>query len=50
MPNGRKDERIPIPLLLNDVDDLEYFISLPQGQMVYDSLETALNKNLGFLG
>lgn len=30
--NGRKDERKPNSLLLNDVDDLEYLRSLPWGR------------------
>ena len=46
--NGRKDERKPNSKLLYEVDDLEYFKSLPWGrsswQTVYDSLDTALNK------
>ena len=46
--NGRKDERKPNSNLLYEVDDLEYFRSLPWGrsswQTVYDSLDTALNK------
>ncbi|KAH9671507.1 hypothetical protein KPL70_017399 [Citrus sinensis] len=46
--NGRKDERKPNSKLLYEVDDLEYFRSLPWGrsswQTVYDSLDTALNQ------
>lgn len=30
--NGRKDERKPNSLLLNDVDDLEYLRGLPWGR------------------
>lgn len=48
--NGRKDEHMPNSSLLNHVDDLKYFKSLPWGcsswKTVYDSLDTTLNKKL----
>lgn len=46
--NGRKDEYIPNPLLLNNVDELECFRSLSclSWGTVYESLDTILNQKL----
>lgn len=48
--NGREDEHMLNPLLLNDVDDLVYFITLPWShsswEIVYECLDIALKKKL----
>lgn len=47
--NGRKDQRTLNSLLLNNIDDLEYFKSSMQSfilKKVYDSLDNSLNKKL----